>query len=98
MKYTQKQWDREIGWGKVPEEFKDDKPKKKKKEKQPKRTLVLEGIGTELDLGKIVQINTDKKMIVFEEMSNGQWRFTFSSSVIDDPKKLTALKIVREEE
>ena len=23
MKYTQTQWDREIGWGKVPEEYKD---------------------------------------------------------------------------
>ena len=26
MKYTQQQWDREVGWGKVPEEYKEDKP------------------------------------------------------------------------
>tara|TARA_B100000424_G_scaffold135448_1_gene102769 strand:- start:367 stop:669 length:303 start_codon:yes stop_codon:yes gene_type:complete len=42
MKYTQRQWDREIGWGKVPEEYKH---KEKEKPRHPywEKQLGLEG-------------------------------------------------------
>ena len=42
MKYTQRQWDREIGWGKVPEKYKH---KEKEKPRHPywEKQLGLEG-------------------------------------------------------
>ena len=33
MKYTQRQWDREVGWGKVPKEYSSETPLKEYKSK-----------------------------------------------------------------
>jgi len=95
MKYTQTQWSREVGWGEVPDEYASEKTKEPES-KKPKRRLLLDGLGVELELGRVVQINTDKKMIYIEEMNDGKWRFTYSSAAISDIKDLIGIQIIRE--
>ena len=62
-----------------------------------KRTVLLEGIGTELELARVTSVDIDKKVIYFEEMPDGRWRLTYTKSLIPDLKQLVSLKIIRED-
>ena len=61
-----------------------------------KRKVVLEGIGTELELGKVTAVDTKIQVIYFEKMKDGKWRMTYSKGTIPEISDLEALRIVRE--
>ena len=66
-----------------------------KKKTKVKRTVVLEGIGTELELGVVTSVDIKKRAIYFEEMKDGRWRLTYTKSLFEI-SELEGLKIVRE--
>lgn len=66
-------------------------------EKVGRRFVVLEGIGTELELSKVTAVDIEKEAIYLERMSDGKWRLTYTQSLIPDLRRLEALRIVREE-
>lgn len=62
-----------------------------------KRSIVIDGIGTELILSKVTCLNVEKKMIELTELPDGTWRLIYSKSVIPEIKDVQALRIVRED-
>lgn len=67
---------------------------KKSKKTWLKRKVILEGVGTELDVAVITSVDIKKKAIYLEEMPDGRWRLTYTKSLIPEIEKLTALRIV----
>jgi len=61
-----------------------------------KRSIILEGMDTELVLSKVVEIDTKIETINFEKMKDGTWRLIYSKGTIPDISKLTALRLNRE--
>ena len=62
-----------------------------------KRSIVIEGIDKELELGKVVSIDTKYEVITIERMPNGKWRLVYSKNIIDDISKVSGFKILRED-
>jgi hypothetical protein len=59
----------------------------------------LEGTGLPLlEVSRVTAITQGKQgRIYLEEMGDGTWRLTYTEKTIPDIKKLTALRLVREE-
>lgn len=49
----------------------------------------------ELELSKVVAIDTKKEMIHLDKMTDGSWRLTYSESVIPDISKVGGFMIRR---
>ncbi len=65
-----------------------------------KRSILIEGLGTELELSKVTKLRTvssGREMIILEQMSDGKWRLTYTERTIPDIAKVEALRIVRED-
>lgn len=62
-----------------------------------KRSILIEGIDKELELAKVVEIDTDLEIINIEKMPNGKWRFLYSKNVIPDISLVEGFKIIRED-
>lgn len=62
-----------------------------------KRSINLEGLGTELVLSKAVAVKTEKNMIHLDQLPDGTWRLIYNETMIPDFSKITALRIVRED-
>lgn len=67
------------------------------KENKMRRALKLEGIGTEFELSKVVQIDTKVDMINIEKLKDGTFRMIYSKSLIPDITQLTAITVIRED-
>ena len=65
------------------------------KKDKVKRKVVLEGIGTELELGRVTAVHMKKQAIYLEQMPDGKWRLTYSTGTIPEISELEALRIVR---
>jgi len=61
-----------------------------------KRSIVLEGIGTELILSKATAVKTDKQMIHLDQLPDGSWRLIYNANLIPDFTQLRSMNIVRE--
>lgn len=68
-----------------------------KKKKNIKRSILIEGIGVELELSKVVEIDTKIEMIKLEKMYDCTWRMVYSKNLIPDITKVEGFKIVRED-
>lgn len=70
-----------------------------KKKKQCQKILFkFKELDKEFVITKVVQINVDKKMFVLEEYKEGEYRLTYSSSMVGtDLTKLTNIEIIRED-
>lgn len=62
-----------------------------------KRSIEIHGQDTTLNLTKVVAVDVPKKMIVFEEIKPGEWRLTYTKSLIPDLSKVSGLVIHRED-
>lgn len=74
----------------------------KKKQKEPKRTIEIEGIDKKLELSKYTQVNMGGKnfgtnFIHFDELEDGTWRLVHTKDVIPDMKEVKGFKIIRED-
>lgn len=61
-------------------------------------SIVLEGIGTKLRVGKVCALDLPaigKRFVYVEEMPDGRWRLTYTKSLIPDIRQLRALRLVR---
>lgn len=61
-----------------------------------KRSIVLEGIGTELVLSKATAVKTDKQMIHLDQLPDGTWRLIYNANLIPDFTQLKSMNIVRQ--
>lgn len=70
------------------------------KKKSPYRAVALDGTGIELELGVVTQINSTSMLgrIYLEEMKDGKWRLSYTTSAFPDIAKLQAMRIVRSED
>lgn len=66
-------------------------------EPEAKRSFVLDGIGTELELGRVtcMDSSSDREMIYLEKMRDGKWRLTYTKQTIPDITKLHGLRLRR---
>lgn len=65
-----------------------------------KRSIIIktEHGDVELELAKVVSIDTPKKMISIEEMPSGKgYRLAFSKNLIEDISKVQSFDILRED-
>lgn len=66
-----------------------------------KRSLVIKhndgSQDKELEIGKAAVVHSPKEFIYFEKMDNGEWRLTFSSSVVPDFSTIESFKVERQE-
>ena len=63
-----------------------------------RRAIALDGIGTELELGRVTAVDlTDREAIYLEKMKDGRWRLTYTKSTIPDIQQLRALRVVRDD-
>jgi len=62
-----------------------------------KRSIILEGLGTELELSKVTAVDIDKQVIYLEQMKDGKWRLTYTKSLIPDITQLEGLRLKRED-
>jgi hypothetical protein len=66
--------------------------------KTPRRALVLEGVDVPpLELSRVVEVVMPKKAIFIEEMADGTFRLTYSSSLIPDIRRLRGISLLRED-
>lgn len=56
---------------------------------------MLEGLGIELKLGRIVEVDVPKEFIYFEKMRDGSWRMTYTKATISDIKQFKGITIRR---
>lgn len=63
-----------------------------------KRSIKLEGIGTELTLSKVTAVKTESQMIHLDKLKDGTWRLIYNANLIQDITKLQSLTIVRDNE
>lgn len=63
-----------------------------------KRSIILEGIGIELELSKVTAIKTESQMIHLDQLKNGTWRLIYNINLIPDITKLQSLQIIRDDE
>lgn len=61
-----------------------------------KRSIRLDGIGTELILSKATAVRTTKQMIHFDQLEDGTWRLIYNANLIPDITQLTSLTIIRD--
>jgi len=47
-----------------------------------------------LDIKKIVEIDVEKQFIYIEQMKDGNWRFSYTKSLVPDNFKFTDMKFV----
>ena len=62
-------------------------------------SIVLEGIGTVLELGGVYELNleaTGRRFVYLEEMPNGRCRLTYTKSLVPDIALLDAIRLVRQ--
>ena len=62
-----------------------------------KRSILIEGINTELVLSKVTMIRTPKQMINLDMLDDGTWRLIYSENTIPDITKVDGFKIIRED-
>jgi len=68
----------------------------RKKKEQIKRSIMIEGLGVELELSKATAVRTDKQMIHLDQLPDGTWRLIYNSNLIPDFTQVESFKIVRE--
>jgi hypothetical protein len=62
-----------------------------------KRSILIEGQGTELELSKVTLVRTDKQMLHLDQLPDGTWRLIYNEALIPDITKVNALRILRED-
>lgn len=62
-----------------------------------KRSIRINGIDKEIELGTVVSIKSSQNMIYLEEMKNGKWRLLYNENMIPDFSKVKSLEIIRED-
>jgi hypothetical protein len=70
------------------------------KDKEPKRSIRLNGINKTLELKKVSTIHfedNDTEFIYIEKMKSGDWRLCYTKNTIPDISKLNSLDIIRED-
>lgn len=69
----------------------------RKKKQEVKRSILIEGLGIELELSIATAVRTDKQMIHLDQLPNGSWRLIYNSNLIPDFTKVQSFKIIRED-
>ena len=101
MKYTQRQWDREVGWGKVPKEYADNWEKQFVNEELPKETK-LEEYKRKINYDVWADVSNVKCLTKGEEMSNPQfdslwnpWNTSYKNITVNVNYKMKAKNYVQ---
>jgi hypothetical protein len=61
-----------------------------------RRTLRLNGLHKELELGRVVSVDSPNPFIYIEKMKDGKWRLTFDKQTIEDIQQLTSIEMIRD--
>ncbi len=67
------------------------------KKETVKTKISLNGIGTEIDLKKVVEINLsgDKEFIIFEKLRDGSWVMNYTKKTIPEIDSLKSIDLIR---
>ena len=61
-----------------------------------RRSLHFEGLGTEVEVSRVVELDVERPFLYVEPLADGTFRLTYSKALVEDIRRVEAIRIVRE--